>query len=186
MQDTGPQDVDVITDGVAALIEEIGPCILIIHSASGVLGWLTAMKSPNVKAIYAYEPGGGNPDYAFPTNELPPALGSQGDFAEPEPRAIVGFSELTKIPIRMQFGDGLSAPSSPPRLQLWLNRFQMAKEMVATINRHGGNASWLHLPDIGIHGNTHFSFADVNNLQIADIFSQWLRQHGLDGYGGYR
>ena len=37
-------------------------------------------------------------------------------------------------------------------------------------------------PDIGIHGNCHFSFADVNNLQIADIFSQWLAEHHLDRY----
>lgn len=184
VEDTGPQDRDVITDGVAALIEEIGPCILIIHSASGVLGWLTAMKSPNVKAIYAYEPGGGNPDYAFPANELPPSLGSGPTLLNPNPVPLSDFLKLTKIPIRMQFGDGLSAQSSPyPRIQLWLNRFQMAKEMVATINKHGGNASTLHLPDIGIHGNCHFSFADANNLQIADVFSQWLAEHHLDGYG---
>lgn len=185
--DTGPQDRNVITDGVAALLEEIGPCILIIHSASGVLGWLTAMKSPNVKAIYAYEPGGGNPDYAFPSNELPPALGSGPTLLSPNPVPLSDFLKLTKIPIRMQFGDGLSAQSSPyPRVQLWLNRFKMAQQMVAAINKHGGNASILHLPDIGIRGNTHFSFSDANNLQIADIFSQWLAKNRLDGYGGHR
>ncbi len=187
VQDTGPQDIDVITDGVAALIEQIGPCILIIHSASGILGWTTAMKSPNVKAIYAFEPGGGNPDYAFPIGEVPPALGSGPTLLTPNAVPLSDFLKLTKIPIRMQFGDGLSAQSSPyPRVQLWLNRFKMAQEMVATINKHGGNASILHLPNIGIHGNTHFSFSDANNLQIADIFSQWLSQHHLDAYDVFR
>ena len=51
------------------------------------------------------------------------------------------------------------------------------------LNRHGGDASVLHLPDVGLHGNTHFSFADRNNLQVADLLSQWLHQKGLDRRG---
>lgn len=54
--------------------------------------------------------------------------------------------------------------------------------MVNAINENGGNASIIHLPDLGIFGNTHFPFADVNNLQIADILSAWLHTHRLDRY----
>jgi len=36
---------------------------------------------------------------------------------------------------------------------------------------------------VGIHGNTHFSFADVNNLEIADLFSRWLHEKKLDKRG---
>lgn len=183
VQDTGPQDINVVTDAVAALIQQIGPCILILHSASGVLGWTTAMKAPNVRAIYGFEPGGGNPDYAFPVGQVPPTLGSGPTLLTPNVVPLSDFLKLTKIPIRMQFGDGLSESSSPyPRVQIWLNRLKMAKEMVATINGHGGSATLLHLPDIGIYGNCHFAFADANNLQIADIFSQWMSEHGLDHY----
>ena len=54
------------------------------------------MKSPNVKAIYAYEPGGGNPDYAFPANELPPSLGSGPTLLNPNPVPLSDFLNLTK------------------------------------------------------------------------------------------
>jgi hypothetical protein len=81
----------------------------------------------------------------------------------------------------MQYSDGIPSTSSPyPRVQNWVNRLAMGKLMRDAINRHGGDASVLHLPDIGIFGNTHFSFADVNNRQIADILSDWLHQKNLD------
>ena len=37
------------------------------------------------------------------------------------------------------------------------------------VNRHGGEATILHLPDIGVFGNTHFAFSNLNNVQIADL-----------------
>jgi hypothetical protein len=171
--DTGPSDINVVTDGVKALFDRIGPAVLLTHSASGILGWVTAIKSSQVRAIYAYEPT----DYVFPVTEVPPALGS----IVPKPVSVADFMKLTQIPIRMQYSDGIPATSSPyPRVQNWVNRLAMGKLMRDAINRHGGDASVLHLPDIGIFGNTHFSFADVNNVQIADILSDWLHQKELD------
>lgn len=38
----------------------------------------------------------------------------------------------------------------------------------------------VHLPEIGIRGNTHFPFSDLNNLQIADQMSGFLRKNRLD------
>ena len=49
------------------------------------------------------------------------------------------------------------------------------------INRHGGNATNVILPDIGIFGGTHFLMLDTNNVQIANLLSQFLKQFGLDG-----
>ena len=34
--------------------------------------------------------------------------------------------------------------------------------------------------EIGIKGNTHFPFSDLNNIQIADLMSDWLKEKGLD------
>ena len=171
--DTGPSDMNVVTDGVKALFDRIGPGVLLTHSASGILGWVTAIKSSHVRGLYAYEPT----DYVFPVGEVPPALGS----IVPHPVSLSDFMQLTKIPIRIQYSDGIPATSSPyPRVQNWVNRLAMGKLMRDAINRHGGDASVLHLPDIGIFGNTHFSFADVNNLEIADILSDWLHQKSLD------
>jgi hypothetical protein len=171
--DTGPSDITVVTDGVKALFDKVGPGVLLTHSASGILGWVTGIKSSNVRAIYAYEPT----DYVFPASELPPPLGS----IVPHPVSLADFMQLTKIPIRIQYSDGIPpAPSPYPRVQNWVNRLAMGKLMRDAINRHGGDASLLHLPQIGILGNTHFSFADVNNLEIADILSDWLHEKRLD------
>jgi hypothetical protein len=49
-----------------------------------------------------------------------------------------------------------------------------------TINRHGGNATLVELPKLGIKGNTHFLMSDLNNGQLADLFDKWLREQKLD------
>jgi len=36
------------------------------------------------------------------------------------------------------------------------------------------------LPEIGIRGNTHFPFSDLNNLEIADLMSTFLEKKGLN------
>lgn len=40
----------------------------------------------------------------------------------------------------------------------------------------------VHLPEAGIFGNTHFPFSDLNNLEIADLMSRFLKEKGLDAY----
>lgn len=52
--------------------------------------------------------------------------------------------------------------------------------MVEAINRHGGNAKNVMLPELGIRGNTHFPMLDLNNVKIADLLSQFLKEQGLD------
>jgi hypothetical protein len=34
--------------------------------------------------------------------------------------------------------------------------------------------------EIGIRGNTHFPFSDLNNLQVADLMSKFLSEKKLD------
>ena len=45
--------------------------MFVTHSQGGGLGWMTALKSGNVRAIVSYEPGSG---FLFPTGEVPEAL----------------------------------------------------------------------------------------------------------------
>ena len=42
------------------------------------------------------------------------------------------------------------------------------------VNRRGGDVTVVHLPEIGIRGNTHFPFSDLNNLEIADLLYKFL------------
>ena len=50
----------------------------------------------------------------------------------------------------------------------------------AAVNGNGGNVTLVHLPEIGIHGNTHFLMSDSNNLQNADQMSKFLSEKKLD------
>jgi hypothetical protein len=48
------------------------------------------------------------------------------------------------------------------------------------VNKYGGKAQVLRLPDAGLHGNTHLPFADMNNVAVADLLSKYLAENGLD------
>ncbi len=175
---TGPYDPGVISDAMAALFDRIGPAILFSHSQGGGPGWLTAVKSRNVKGIVALEPGSG---FIFPEGELPPAMPSAAGTLTPEAVPLADFETLTRIPIVIYYGDNFPTEPTAARGQdNWRVRLAMARLWVDAINRHGGDARLVHLPEIGIRGNTHFLMSDLNNVEIADLVSRFLAEKKLD------
>lgn len=180
---TDKESQDVVTSAAAALFARTGPAIMITHSASGILGWLTRMKTDNIKAIYSYE----DTNFVFPEGEVPPPMPSAGETVTGEPVSAADFAKLTTIPIMIVYGDNIpTSPSKYPGLDLFRVRRAMCQKMVDTINAHGGHAEILDLPKIGIRGNTHFPMSDLNNVQIADLLSRWLNEKGLDRRGAQR
>jgi pimeloyl-ACP methyl ester carboxylesterase len=176
--DTGPFDVEVMSDATSALFDRIGPGILFTHSHSGGLGWSTAMKNPNIKAIASFEPGS---NFVFPEGEVPAPRRSSYDTLEAVPVPLSEFKALTRIPIIIFYGDNIPAePSDVPTQDAWRVRLEMAREWTDAVNRHGGDVSLVHLPDIGITGNTHFPFSDLNNREIANLVSRFLDEKGLN------
>lgn len=179
-----PENEQVETDALAVLLGEIGPSIVLTHSSTGIRGWITATKSANVAAIVSYEPGA----VLFPEGEVPPPIARADGMLVPagNPIPLSEFMKLTRMPIQIVWGDYI--PSEPsainvgPRLTLDNRRINVvrAKLMVEAINRHGGNAKNVMLPEVGIRGNTHFPMLDLNNLTIADLLSQFLKEQGLD------
>jgi quercetin dioxygenase-like cupin family protein len=175
--DTGPIDIEVNSDAVAALFKKIGPGILVTHSHSGGMGWLTAIKSLNVRAVVAYEPGS---NFVFPEGEVPAPKLSSGGTLEGVGIPLADFMKLTKIPIIIYYGDNIPAkPSENPGQDMWRVRLEMARHWAATVNRHGGDVTVVHLPETGIRGNTHFPFSDLNNLDIADLMYKFLENKVL-------
>jgi pimeloyl-ACP methyl ester carboxylesterase len=174
---TGPYDVQANVDAVSALFARIGPGILVTHSQSGTLGWRTAAKSPNVRAIVSYEPGG---DFIFPAGEAPSVPLGDRSFKPPEV-PMAELMPLTKIPIVIYYGDNIpQAPTDTPGPEQWRVFLQVAKLWRDAVNRHGGDVTVVHLPELGIRGNTHFPMSDLNNVQVADHLSQYLATKGLD------
>lgn len=166
------QDVPAIN----ALADKIGESVLVTHSAGGYPGWIVAMQNNNIKGIAAFEPGG----FVFPKGEVPEPMPSLTGTLSGIEVSDSEFKKLTEIPIVIYFGDYI--PEKPSRNlgdENWRVRLSMAKKFVEIINKHGGNATLVELPKLGIKGNTHFLMQDLNNDVIADLFDKWLNDNKL-------
>ena len=174
----GPIDYKVNVDAISALFDKIGSAILVTHSHSGGMGWLTAVKNQNVKAVVSYEPGSG---FIFPEGEVPAPIPMAGGTLTASGVPLSDFLKLTGIPIIIYYGDFIpEKPMDNPGQDGWRARLEMARLWRDAVNKHGGDVTVVHLPEIGIKGNTHFAFSDLNNVEIADLMSKWLKDKGLD------
>ena len=175
---TGPFDLEVISDAMAALFAKTGPGILVTHSQGGGPGWLTAIKSAKVQAIVAFEPGSG---FVFPEGEVPPPMPSSAGPLEGVAVPFRTFLPLTKLPIVLFYGDNIpDQPTAFPGQDNWRVRLKMARLWRDAVNRHGGDVTVVHLPELGIRGNTHFLFSDLNNREIAEQMCGFLKKKHLD------
>lgn len=174
----GAIDINVNVEAVSALATKLGSTILVTHSHSGGMGWLTAIKNQNIRAIVSYEPGSG---FVFPVGEVPQQIESSAGPLVANGVSKEDFLKLTKIPIIIYYGDNIpSKPDPNPGIDGWRARLEMARKWRDALNAAGGDVTVVHLPEIGIKGNTHFPFSDLNNVQIADLMSKWLQEKGLD------
>ena len=146
----------------------------------GTIGWRTPFRTDKVKAIIAFEPGGS--PFIFPEGEVPEPVPTLYDPVKAQAMGVPleSFLALTKLPMVLFYGDHISDGTTdeigPDK---WRSEFMMAKEFVSCVNRHGGMAEIVHLPDLGIKGNTHFLMADKNNEVIAGLMADWLSAKGL-------
>jgi hypothetical protein len=176
--DTGPLDTRLAADAVTALFEKIGPAILVTHSHSGGMGWRVASRTGKVRAIVSYEPGSG---FVFPQDEVPPPVPMAGGAMTAVGVPLSEFLPLTKIPIVIYYGDNIPAQQvANPGQDGWRARLVMARQWRDVVNRHGGDVTVVHLPELGIRGNTHFPFSDLNNVEVANLMSEFLRKKKLD------
>lgn len=174
----GPYDAQVNSDAFAALFNRIGPAVFVTHSQGGGLGWMTVLKTGNVRAIVSYEPGSG---FLFPEGEVPEPLPSSGGALTAIGVPMAEFAKLTRIPIIIFYGDFIpEKPSDNPGQDGWRVRLEMARKWRDTVNRHGGDVSVVHLPEVGGRGNTHFPFSDLNNKQVAGLMMKFLSEKKLD------
>ncbi|MGO4649475.1 hypothetical protein AB4305_31720 [Nocardia sp. 2YAB30] len=136
------------------------------------------MSDPNVRAVVSFEPGSG---FVFPDGEVPASMPSSNGTLAGVAVPLEQFQALTRMPIVVYYGDNIpSEPTDIAGRDNWRVRYEMARLFVEAINRHGGNAEFVSLPEIGITGNTHFAFSDLNNVQIADQVSAFLAKNSLD------
>lgn len=176
---TAPLDFNLVADSMAALFDKIGPSIFVTHSQGGGCGWLTALKTNNIKAIVAYEPGGS--PRLFPEGEVPEAVETSFGLIEGTAIPLEEFKKFTKFPIIIFYGDHIATePTDNYGQDQWRGELKLGRKFAKLVNKYGGDATIVHLPEIGIKGNTHFMFSDLNNVELADLLSKWLKEKGLD------
>ena len=161
------ENAQLQSDAAAKLMDRIGPSVALTNSAGGMRALLTALKTNNIAGVVMYE----NVGYIYPKGEGPgvPATGF-GPIEVP----LEEFKKLTKIPMQIVWGDNVDKSAS------YTNSLKLSRLFVETVNKYGGKAQVLMLPEAGLKGNTHIPFADMNNVAVADLLSKFLAENGLD------
>ena len=177
----GSVDFEVYSDAYAALFDKIGPAVFVTHSQGGPVGWRTLLKTKNIKGIVSYESRGGGASL-YPKGQVPEegkilTLSRKTEGVEVP---MSDFMEYTKIPIVVYYGDNLPETDEQPELYEWTRRLYLMRKWAQMLNELGGNVTVVHLPEAGLHGNTHFPFSDLNNIEVADLLSAWLHEKDLD------
>jgi pimeloyl-ACP methyl ester carboxylesterase len=185
-------------DAVAALLDTIGPAIVMTHSQSGAYGWPIADARPNlVKAIVAVEPSG--PPVQDVELTGPPDWFAYGKMSKPWGLSVVPLTyDGTTDPSQLSFVQE-EKPKSPDLVRCWrqaepahrLTHLAGIPVLVLTseasahaayddctaayLTQAGVKATQIHLADRGIHGNGHLMMLEKNNLQVAGVIADWLK-----------
>jgi pimeloyl-ACP methyl ester carboxylesterase len=175
----------------AALLDKIGPAIVLTHSQSVQFGWLIADARPDrVKALLAIEPA------TFPTvgpdGTMGPAFGITSVPITYAP-ALADAAQLVKEP--------QAAPDAPDLLRCWTqggqvrqlptlknipiaivvaqaSRFAQTAHCVSKYLTQAGVANDLvRLEKVGIVGNAHMMMLEKNSDEIARLLASWLQRN---------
>jgi pimeloyl-ACP methyl ester carboxylesterase len=186
-------------DAGAALLDKIGPSILLTHSQSGPFGWLIADARPNlVKAILALEPNGppfyevefsGGEDWHTYSEEMTRAWGITHiplTFDPPAPNAgdITPVQEDTAdgpdlVRGYLQAGPARQLPNLQgiPILLMSAEASYHATYDHCTskfLTQAGVEHDAVRLADNGLRGNGHMVMLERNNHEAADLMIDWL------------
>ncbi|HMN82854.1 MAG TPA: esterase [Burkholderiaceae bacterium] len=132
-----------------ALVQKVGPSVLMVHSQSGNFGFHAALAAPDkVRGVIAIEPAGAPP----PGPEL---------------------DKLKDIPMLIIWGDNID--SHP----IWVRQSPASRAFADDLNRRGGKVELIDLPKIGITGNSHMVMMDTNSDQIAELIQAWMKRNAL-------
>jgi pimeloyl-ACP methyl ester carboxylesterase len=194
-------DVGVIEqlnrDAGKALLEKIGPAILLTHSQSGPFGWALANDNPRlVKGILAIEPNG-PPLYEsafapapewFKDGPLGRAWGVTRGPLSFQPAAAVA-SDLDLLREAAADAPGLVRCWVQPAPARQLPNLKGIPILIVVseasyhapydhctakfLTQAGVPNTFVRLESAGIRGNGHMMMLEKNNLQIAAFLSEW-------------
>jgi pimeloyl-ACP methyl ester carboxylesterase len=177
-------------DAGAALLDKIGPAIVLTHSQSGPFGWLIADARPKlVKAVVAIEPSGppfentiigtgkgrawGPADIALtydPPVKDPSEIAVVRDDKPDGPNMFVCW--MQKAPAR-QLVNLKNIPAVVISAEASYHQIY-DNCTVKYLKQAGMTVEWVPLQSKGIHGNGHMVMIEKNNLAIAKLIDDWV------------
>jgi pimeloyl-ACP methyl ester carboxylesterase len=195
-----PRQQELNRDAGAALLDRIGPAILLTHSQSGTFGWLIADARPSlVKGIVALEPSG--PPVHDNVEKGEPAWFEDGPLTKPYGLTAppLTYQPPVNDAAELRFFRQDSADSSN-RVRCWAQA-EPARTLVnlqkipivvvqAEASYHAAydhctvaylkqarisRVDFIRLPDVGIKGNGHMLMLEKNNMAVAAVIEKWLR-----------
>ena len=187
-------------DAGIALLEKIGPSILLTHSQSGPFGWALADARPKlVKGILAIEPNG--PPFYENTTVGAPDWFKDGPMGRTWgiTRNPLTFSPAVHDPGQLHI-TRQTAPSGSDMVRCWLPASPAPRlpnlqntPILIVVSEASYHAPYDHctaqflaqagvandfvrLPDVNIRGNGHMMMLEKNNLEIAAFLDRWARE----------
>lgn len=192
---------ELVDPALIALLDKIGPAILLTHSQAGVFGWAVSDQRPDlVKAHVAIEPNG--PTFYD--------IGFKGgaDWYERVGEARARPYGITRVPLHFEPPVGgptdlavvqAATAAAPDKIRCWLQadpartlpnlarvpavivtaeasfRATMDDCTAAFLTQAGAKPDRLVLAEHGIHGNGHMMMLEANSDAVADAIIGWIK-----------
>jgi pimeloyl-ACP methyl ester carboxylesterase len=179
-------------DAGAALLDKIGPAIVLTHSQSGTYGWLIADARPQlVKGVIAIEPSGPPFEATIIATGKARAFGPTDIPITYDPPV----KEASELAVERE------AAEDPELFACWMQKAPARQlvnlkhipvvVMAAEASYHqvydhctakyltqaGVKTEYIKLQDKGIRGNGHMVMIEKNNLDIARLLDEWVQKN---------
>jgi pimeloyl-ACP methyl ester carboxylesterase len=187
-------------DALVALLDRIGPAILLTHSQGGAVGWPVADARPDlVKAVVGVEPNGppvrgvefiGAPDWFKEGNGISLAYGITSVPMTYDP-PVKDATEMKFVKEEKPDGPGLLTcwKQAEPARKLSNLKMPILVVMgeasyhapydhctVKYLEQAGIKPTYIRLADVGIKGNSHVMMQERNSRDIAAVIYGWLEK----------
>ncbi|KAK2761227.1 hypothetical protein FQN54_001749 [Arachnomyces sp. PD_36] len=192
IKDTVEQETTMKAAGIA-LLEEIGPAVLITHSQGGLYGWTITDARPSlVKALVQIEPKGPpfqeavfSTDFTRPWGLTTIPLGFEPTPTDPDQpleTMTIPSNSTDRVDCLVQAEPARQLPnlSGVPILidtgeasyhAMYDHCFMLFLEQAGVLS-----AEHWNLGERGIHGNAHMQFMEENSDDIAAALDKWIRK----------
>jgi pimeloyl-ACP methyl ester carboxylesterase len=199
MQDREMQN-QMNIDALAALLDRIGPAIVVVHSQSGAYGWPLVQARPDlVKALVALEPSG-PPVHGVSFHGSPEWFTVEGGW-KPWGLTItpLEYAPALSGPEELQFAQEDEA-ESPEHIRCWLqgetvrgltgfdNSPVLVVESEASfyapynyctvkyLQQAGVETDYIRAQDEGLPGGGHMFMAELDSDNVAQLVHDWLSE----------